>query len=154
MLAADGSDVRKLTSDSLFAGVARYSPDGSRIAFVDEFCVTCGDSDVWVMNADGSGQRQVTNSAANEITAAWSKDSTRVVVDYARLTETLSKSDVAVVAVATGATVNLTNTTSVDEAHPTGSHDHHGLRQRPGPLLRARPSCATRKRMEDVVSLL
>jgi Tol biopolymer transport system component len=118
MLAADGSDVRKLTSDSLFAGIARYSPDGSRLIFTDNFCATCGESDVWVMNADGSGQRQVTNSAENEITAAWSKDGTRVVVDYARLTGTLSKSDVAVVTVATGATVNLTNTTSVDEAHP------------------------------------
>lgn len=119
MSALDGSDVRKLTADPLFAGIARYSPDGSQLAFVDEFCGTCGESDLWVMNADGSGQRQVTNSADNEIMAAWSKDGTRVVVDFARLTGgTLGKSDVAVVTVANGATVNLINTTGINEAHP------------------------------------
>jgi len=119
MSAADGSDVQKLTADSLFAGIARYSPDGSRLAFVDEFCGNCIESDLWVMNADGSGQRQVTNSADNEIMAAWSKDGGRVVVDLARITAgTLGKADIAVVTVATGATVNITNTNGINEAHP------------------------------------
>jgi Tol biopolymer transport system component len=119
MSAADGSDLQKLTADSLFAAIARYSPDGGRIAFMDEFCGNCTESDLWVMNPDGSGQRQVTDSADNEVMAAWSKDGSRVVVDLARITAgTLGKADIAVVTVATGATVDITNTNAINEAHP------------------------------------
>jgi Tol biopolymer transport system component len=119
MPAADGSEVRKLTPDSMNAGIARYSPDGSQIIFVDERCSTCTvQSDVWVMNTDGSRMRRVTNSAENETTEAWSHDGTRLVVDLAKLIAggaDLGKSDVAVVTVATGATVNLTNTGGANE---------------------------------------
>jgi Tol biopolymer transport system component len=119
MSAVDGSDVRKLTPDSLNAGIPRYSPDGRLIAFVDERCDTCtAQSDVWVMNTDGSGLRRVTNTAENETTEAWSQDGTRTVVDSARLIgNTLGKSDVAVVMMATGAIVNLTNTGGSNELH-------------------------------------
>jgi Tol biopolymer transport system component len=116
----DGSDVRKLTADSLNAGIARYAPNGGSLIFADGFCGTCGESDLWVMNADGSGQRQVTNSAENEIPGAWSHDGTRVVADYARLIgggTALAKGDIAVAMVATGATVNITNS-SANEGHP------------------------------------
>jgi Tol biopolymer transport system component len=119
MSAVDGSDVRKLTPDSLNAGISRYSPDGSQIAFADERCFTCTvQSDVWVINADGSGLRRVTNTPENETTESWSRDGTRVLVDLARLTGSgLGKSDVAVVAMATGAVVNLTNTGGSNETH-------------------------------------
>jgi Tol biopolymer transport system component len=121
MRAADGGDVRKLTDDSVNAGVARYSPDGSRILFADGFCGTCGESDLWVMNPDGSAQRQVTDTAENEIPEAWSRDGTQVVIDYAELIgngTALAKGDIAVVTVATGATTNLTDSPNVEEAHP------------------------------------
>jgi Tol biopolymer transport system component len=118
MSAVDGSDVRKLTPDSLQAGIPRYSPDGRQLAFVDERCFGCVQSDVWVMNTDGSGMRRVTHSAENETTEAWSHDGTRVVVDFAKLiANTLGKSDVAVVTMATGAIVNLTNTGGANELH-------------------------------------
>jgi tol-pal system beta propeller repeat protein TolB len=118
MSATDGSDVRKLTDDSLFAGLSVYSPDGSRIAFADNF-VGGGEKDVWVMNADGSGLRQVTNTADLELPRSWSPDGTRVAADFARVTSgTVGKGDIAVVTVATGATVNLTNTKGVAEGGP------------------------------------
>jgi Tol biopolymer transport system component len=120
MSAIDGSDVRKLTPDSLQAAIPRYSPDGRQIAFVDERCFSCVQSDVWVMNTDGSGLRRVTNTPENETTEAWSHDGTRVVVDFAKLTAggaDLGKSDVAVVTMATGAVVNLTNTGGSNESH-------------------------------------
>jgi Tol biopolymer transport system component len=119
MSAVDGSDVRQLTPDSLNAGIPRYSPDGRQLAFVDERCATCTvQSDVWVMNTDGSGLRRVTNTPENETTEAWSHDGTRVVVDFAKLIgNTLGKSDVAVVAMATDAVVNLTNTGGNNELH-------------------------------------
>jgi TolB protein len=60
----DGSDVRRLTRDGA-AGEnnwAMWSPDGSKIAWGR------GDS-VWVMNADGSDQRMVTD--AGGVPGAW-----------------------------------------------------------------------------------
>jgi Tol biopolymer transport system component len=117
--AADGSDVQKLTPDSLEGGIPRYSPDGGALIFADAFCATCAESDLWAVNTDGSGLRQVTDSAENEIPQSWSHDGTRVAVDYATITSgTLHKSDVALVTATTGATVNITNSKSVNEAHP------------------------------------
>jgi TolB protein len=116
MSATDGSDVRQLTANSLVAWLSVYSPDGSRIAFADGFFGPS--NDVWVMNADGSGLRQVTNTADLELPRSWSPDGTRVAADFARMTGTVGKSDIAVVTVATGATVNLTNTNGVAEGGP------------------------------------
>jgi Tol biopolymer transport system component len=119
MSSTDGSDVRQLTDDSLGAGLSVYSPDGSRIAFADNLCQICSDNDVWVMNADGSGLRQVTNTPDLELPHSWSHDGTRVAAEFARVTSgTVGKGDIAVVTVATGATVNLTNTNGVTEGGP------------------------------------
>jgi Tol biopolymer transport system component len=118
MSSADGSDVRQLTDDSLGAGLSVYSPDGSRIAFADNLAGP-GEKDVWVMNADGSGLRQVTNTADLELPHSWSPDGTRVAAEFARVTQsTVGKGDIAVVTVATAATVNLTNTSGVTEDGP------------------------------------
>ena len=49
------------------------SPDGSRIAFARS-------QDIWVMNADGSGQTQLTGTeGSGEQSPAWSPDGTRIV---------------------------------------------------------------------------
>jgi Tol biopolymer transport system component len=48
-----------------------WSPDGRQIAFVRR---SGGSSDVWVMNADGSGARRVTASYASDITPDWRPD--------------------------------------------------------------------------------
>ena len=118
MSSTDGSDVRQLTDDSLGAGLSVYSPDGSRIAFADNFAGP-GEKDVWVMNADGSGLRQVTDTADLELPRSWSPDGTRVAAEFARVTSTaVGKGDIAVVTVATGATVNLTDTNGVTEDGP------------------------------------
>ena len=118
MSATDGSDVRQLTDNSLGAGLSVYSPDGSRIAFADNFAGS-GENDVWVMNADGSGLRQVTNTANLELPQSWSPDGTRVAAEFHRvISGRVGKGDIAVVTVATGATVNLTNTNGVTEEGP------------------------------------
>jgi Tol biopolymer transport system component len=56
-IAANGSGKRQLTAQQpSFAGQPAYSPDGSRIAYV------CGNFELCVMNADGSGQGRLTTS--------------------------------------------------------------------------------------------
>jgi TolB protein len=55
-----------------FAGGPEWSPDGTRIAFTRDY-------DIWVMNGDGSGQVNLTNTPASvEFDAAWSPDGSKI----------------------------------------------------------------------------
>ena len=51
-----------------------FSPDGSRIAFMS---MRDGNSELYVMNRDGSGVRRLTNNPAIDITPTWSPTGTR-----------------------------------------------------------------------------
>jgi hypothetical protein len=52
------------------------SPDGSRIAYVTD---RDGNTEIYVMNADGSNPRRLTNTTAAEGSPAWTPDGTRIV---------------------------------------------------------------------------
>jgi TolB protein len=52
-----------------------YSPDGTKIAFA---ATEGGNSDVWVMNADGSASRKLTNDPALDLSPSWSPDGRRL----------------------------------------------------------------------------
>lgn len=59
-----------------------WSPDGTRIAFT-KLDVSTGARDVWVVNADGSGARNLTaamgeGDASSEYAPAWSPDGSRI----------------------------------------------------------------------------
>ena len=47
-----------------------WSPDGARIAFVSR---RDGNYEIYVMNADGSGQTRLTNNSAWDLHPAWSR---------------------------------------------------------------------------------
>ena len=52
-----------------------YSPDGKRIAF----CLTeGGNTDLWVMNVDGSGARRLTRDPAIDVSPFWSPDGKQI----------------------------------------------------------------------------
>jgi Tol biopolymer transport system component len=55
-----------------------WSPDGTRIAFVSN---RLGAFDVWVMNADGSGQTRVTFETVDAQNPAWSPDGGQIAFD-------------------------------------------------------------------------
>ena len=67
----DGSDQRRLTSGSDWEFGPQWSPDGRRLAYMmwdDSACTPvsgsgCAVPDVWTVDADGSGQRKVLDSA-------------------------------------------------------------------------------------------
>jgi Tol biopolymer transport system component len=77
---ADGSDQRHLTRMPGYAGQPDWSPDGQTILFTEEQAgqPTTGSppySDVYVINADGSGLRNLTRTPkTTEFEAVWSPD--------------------------------------------------------------------------------
>lgn len=77
----DGTGEQRLPTPArqAFEGDATWSPDGTRLAYV------CGNFELCAMNADGSGQVRLTQSAFSwpttfsyELDPSWSPDGTRV----------------------------------------------------------------------------
>jgi Tol biopolymer transport system component len=56
---ADGSDRRRLTDNTMFEGTPTFSPDGKQIVFSRTVAPKL--QEIWLMNADGTGQAQLTN---------------------------------------------------------------------------------------------
>ena len=77
---ADGTNVRRLTSNVAQDYPGAWSPDGTQIAF---FSRRDGDGDVYVMDADGANLRRVTNQPGAQAADAWLADG-RLVIGSAR----------------------------------------------------------------------
>jgi Tol biopolymer transport system component len=85
LVSTDGSGARRLPYIPLSVV---WSPDGRRIAFVGnrsgnrlpgQLGPCCkANSDIYVMNADGSGSRRLTHSAAYDVEPAWSPDGRKI----------------------------------------------------------------------------
>ena len=52
-----------------------WSPDGKMIAFIT---ARDGNGEIYIMNADGSGQTNLTNSPANDYAPSWSPDGKKI----------------------------------------------------------------------------
>jgi dipeptidyl aminopeptidase/acylaminoacyl peptidase len=73
---ADGGNVVRLTTEETNDFAGPWSPDGQRVAFTRFGLTTSG---VWVMNADGSGQIELTSTTqVDEGFPAWSPDGQRL----------------------------------------------------------------------------
>ena len=76
---ADGTDLRQLTSNSDADRHPAWSPDGTKIAFASDRAPGTALSDLYVMNADGSGQTALTNTpTVDEDYPSWSPDGTKI----------------------------------------------------------------------------
>jgi Tol biopolymer transport system component len=87
VMRADGSGLKQLTTTPSPDRHPSWSPDGTKLVFDrNADCPpVCGflSEEVWVMNADGSGQTQITNAKnlgvfSNSFDPAWSPDGTQI----------------------------------------------------------------------------
>ena len=73
-----GGAATRLTSGMAWDAMPRWRPDGRSIAFVSD---RDGGDNLWLMNADGSGARRLTNEVDNTLSSpAWTPDGEYLVV--------------------------------------------------------------------------
>jgi Tol biopolymer transport system component len=76
MIGSDGSGLTRLTSGEGDNAYSAFSPDGSKIVFTSD---RTGTRQVWLMNADGSGQQQLTFDAqTKDQVPDWSPDGSKI----------------------------------------------------------------------------
>jgi Tol biopolymer transport system component len=84
VMAADGSNVRRLTDDGADEGGPRWSPNGESIAYVkmeyfsNQSPIENPAWDIYVMNADGTEQVQLTKDPSYELEPSWSPDGAKI----------------------------------------------------------------------------
>jgi Tol biopolymer transport system component len=85
---ADGSGVvRTIPAPSgNFVRYAAFSPDGTRLAF-GAAPVGSNDSDIWLVNTDGTGQKRLVGGPANDWGPAWSPDGQMIVYTSSKRTD-------------------------------------------------------------------
>ena len=111
VMAADGSSPTLIHADGTI-WIPTWSPDGSLIAFTK---TVGGQRDLFVINADGSGAVNVTNSTTNEQDYAWSPDSRQLVTSG--FDATTGAWDIYRVNADGTGQINITNSVGTDQ-HP------------------------------------
>jgi Tol biopolymer transport system component len=111
---------KPFSNSTRIEGPARFSPDGSRIAFVS---FRSGGPEIWVAKRDGSDLRQITSLGAPElVVGAWSPDGQSIAFDAA----IAGNSDIYVVGTDGGNLRRLTSEPSID-ATLSWSGDGHNV---------------------------
>jgi dipeptidyl aminopeptidase/acylaminoacyl peptidase len=66
-----------LTNSPYIDTEASWSPGGTRLVFT-RYATDPNDGDLWLINADGTGLRQLTAGSADDFQATWSPDGSRI----------------------------------------------------------------------------
>ena len=115
-----GGTAAKLPGTSGGENHAAWSPDGSRIAFRSP---SSSNYEISVMNADGSGRRQLTTTPVAEGEPTWSPDGSRIAfVNNSSGTDTTSDPEIWVINADGSGLTQLTNTAQgVEDRQPSWS---------------------------------
>ncbi|MBN1186883.1 MAG: PD40 domain-containing protein [Bacteroidales bacterium] len=73
---ADGSELLRLTNNSVYDREPAWSPDGSKILFISDR--EDSQSDIYIMNADGSEQARLTYTEVGEMDPSFSPDGNKI----------------------------------------------------------------------------
>jgi len=126
VMARSGKGKKALTdTDDRSEWGPAWSPDGTKIAFLREQLFTRDDGstgsqpDLWVMKADGSEQRMITDDPAFENGLSWSPDGTKIAFEQ--------DADIWTIAPDGSGRRNLTDTPDAVEVNPDFSPDGEKL---------------------------
>ena len=79
---SDGSNQTRLTDNPAWDGCLSWSPDGKKIAFASRRDgnseIFYGNSELYVMNADGSNQTRLTDNPSFDMAPFWSPDGKKI----------------------------------------------------------------------------
>ena len=80
---AEGGEPVQVTTDTDYDFAARWSPDGSRIAFVSTRGHCCSSesygSDIYVIDSDGTDEQRLTDDCTYKTSQQWTPDGSRIV---------------------------------------------------------------------------
>lgn len=119
----DGSELKRLTDGSSMNRSPAWSPDGKKIAYSsakwDEKQKKFINDDIYIMNADGSSQRKMTTSPADDYSPVWSPDGKKI----AFTSERRGNADIFIMNVSTIMVQQLTPNSPADDENPSWSPD-------------------------------
>ncbi len=110
---SDGSGLRRVLAGTGLEASPAWSPQGDRIAYVQN-------NNIWIADSAGTHRRRLTTGPAEDAEPAWSPDGQRIA--FSRKPANAS-AELLVVSAGGGKPRNLTHTASVDEYHPSWSPD-------------------------------
>lgn len=118
----DGSNVRSFPTVAFtanFVNNSGWSPDGTKIVYMHASPGGSFSTDIWTMNADGSGQTRLTNSSHGDMHPSWSPDGTKIAY-----TKSFANGDqIYTVTTVSPTESNLTNLINTNNRNPHWSPD-------------------------------